>query len=66
MLYSINKSKPNLHSKKPKQIIKDIDTLPYHTIHMGGNFQKEFTHEIPKEKKKLGIRYSFTFRKHKK
>ncbi len=31
---------------------------------MWGNFQKEFTHEIPVQKKVLGTRYSFTFRKH--
>ena len=33
-------------------------------IHMGGEFQREFTHEIPIEKKKQGLRYSFTFRHH--
>jgi len=31
---------------------------------MGGNFQKEFTHEIPVEKKIKEVRYSLTFRKH--
>jgi alkylated DNA repair dioxygenase AlkB len=31
---------------------------------MWGDFQKEFTHEIPVQKKVLGTRYSFTFRKH--
>jgi len=31
---------------------------------MWGDFQKEFTHEIPVQKKVLGVRYSFTFRKH--
>lgn len=31
---------------------------------MGGNFQKEFTHEIPIEKKITDTRYSLTFRKH--
>ena len=34
-------------------------------IHMGGDFQKEFTHEIPIESKIKEERYSFTFRKHK-
>ena len=33
-------------------------------IHMGGNFQQEFTHEIPIEKKVKEERYSFTLRKH--
>ena len=31
---------------------------------MCGDFQKEFTHEIPVQKKVKGVRYSFTFRKH--
>ena len=31
---------------------------------MGGDFQKEFTHEIPIEKKIKLPRYSFTLRKH--
>jgi len=31
---------------------------------MSGNFQKEFTHEIPIEKRVKGERYSFTFRQH--
>ena len=31
---------------------------------MAGEFQKEFTHEIPMEKKKKKARISFTFRKH--
>lgn len=31
---------------------------------MAGDFQKEFTHEIPMEKKKKNPRISFTFRRH--
>lgn len=35
---------------------------------MAGDFQKEFTHEIPpsrsRSKQEKGCRYSFTFRKH--
>ena len=31
---------------------------------MGGEFQKEFTHEIPIERKVKNVRWSFTFRKH--
>lgn len=45
--------------------ILDVPTKSYHLLHMGGNFQKEFTHEIPVEKKIKDIRFSFTFRKHK-
>jgi hypothetical protein len=44
----------------------DIPINNLDVIHMGGNFQKEFTHEIPPTKKDVGIRYSFTFRNHKK
>jgi len=32
---------------------------------MGGDFQKEFLHEIPVQKKIKEPRFSFTFRKHK-
>jgi alkylated DNA repair dioxygenase AlkB len=67
-----------IRNKKTKKIIKNIPTIPYEILHMGyrrsrnlinfvdlgGNFQKEFTHEIPVEKRREGIRYSFTFRKH--
>tara|TARA_E500000178_G_C17035067_1_gene762953 strand:- start:2566 stop:3150 length:585 start_codon:yes stop_codon:yes gene_type:complete len=45
--------------------ILDVPTKSYHLLQMGGNFQKEFTHEIPVEKKVKDIRFSFTFRKHK-
>jgi alkylated DNA repair dioxygenase AlkB len=53
-----------IRNKKDKSIEKDISTIPNTIFHMGGDFQKEFTHEIPKEKKILQERYSFTFRKH--
>ena len=33
-------------------------------LHMGGDFQKEFTHEIPVQKRITGSRISFTFRYH--
>ena len=45
--------------------ILDVPTKSYHLLQMGGNFQKEFTHEIPVEKKIKDIRFSYTFRKHK-
>ena len=44
----------------------DIPTISNSIIHMGGDFQKEFTHGIPVEKKVNGVRYSLTFRKHNK
>ena len=53
-----------IREKKSGKLVLDIPTLPYHLIHMGGEFQKEFTHEIPVEKKVKDVRYSFTFRKH--
>ena len=53
-----------IRDKKTKKIIMDIPTTSGSIIHMGGDFQKEFTHGIPVEKKVEGIRYSFTGRKH--
>ena len=53
-----------IRNKFTKKIIKDISTQEGMFIQMGGDFQKEFTHEIPKELKIKEIRYSFTFRKH--
>ena len=45
---------------------KELDVLLQsgEIIQMVGDFQKEFTHEIPVEKKVTMERYSFTFRKH--
>jgi alkylated DNA repair dioxygenase AlkB len=54
-----------IRDKTTRKIVKDIPTVPFQIIHMAGNFQKEFIHEIPIEKKVKGGRYSFTFRKHK-
>lgn len=53
-----------IRNKITKELVKDIPTTPNVFLHMGGDFQKEFTHEIPVEKKVKGTRYSFTFRKH--
>ena len=53
-----------IRDKLNSKIVLDIPTNPYEIIHMGGDFQKEFTHEIPIEKKIKDVRYSFTFRKH--
>lgn len=54
-----------IRDKKTKQIFKDIQIKNLDIIHMGGDFQKEFTHEIPQTKKFTEPRYSFTFRHHK-
>ena len=53
-----------IRDKETKKIVKDIPTLSNKIIHMGGDFQKEFTHEIPIERKVKDIRWSFTFRRH--
>jgi len=53
-----------IRDKLTKDIIIDIPTRSNSIIHMGGNFQKEFTHGIPVEKKIKGMRYSLTFRTH--
>jgi len=53
-----------IRDKTTKRIVCDIPMRPYTIIKMSGDFQKEFTHEVPKEKKVKGRRVSFTFRKH--
>lgn len=53
-----------IRNKATKNVVADILTLPNTIIQMEGQFQKEFTHEIPIEKKVLEARYSFTFRCH--
>ena len=54
-----------IRDKLTRKIVKDVPTTPYSMIHMAGNFQKEFTHEIPIEKKVKDARISITFRNHK-
>ena len=54
-----------IRDKKTKEIVQDIQIKNLDIIHMGGDFQKEFTHEIPVTKKQVDQRYSFTFRHHK-
>ena len=53
-----------IRDKKTNKIVQDIMTKNNYLIQMAGDFQKEFTHEIPIEKKIKDVRYSFTFRKH--
>ncbi len=55
-----------IRDKKTNKIKLDVLTNSYELLHMGGDFQKEFTHEIPIEKKVKEPRISFTFRYHKK
>lgn len=53
-----------IRNKMTGKIEIDVPTDPNKIIQMAGDFQKEFTHEIPVEKKVKGVRYSFTFRRH--
>ena len=53
-----------IRSKTEKGIYKDIIMKNGMVIHMGGEFQTEFTHEIPVEKRINEERVSFTFRYH--
>lgn len=53
-----------IRNKVTGKIEIDVPTDPNKIIQMAGDFQKEFTHEIPIEKKVKGVRYSFTFRRH--
>jgi alkylated DNA repair dioxygenase AlkB len=53
-----------IRDKKTGAIMVDVPTNPDMMIQMCGNFQKEFTHEIPKQKRVHGVRYSLTFRRH--
>ena len=54
-----------IRNKSDKKITMDIPLVSHSIVHMGGDFQKEFTHEIPVEKKIKEPRVSFTFRYHK-
>lgn len=53
-----------IRNKLTNEIVMDIPTTSTEIWVMGGDFQKEFTHEIPVEKKVKDKRISFTFRKH--
>lgn len=53
-----------IRNKLTNEIVLDIPTKSQEILIMRGNFQKEFTHEIPVEKKVKNKRISFTFRKH--
>jgi len=64
--FRIREKAPKSDQNKTMPIIKDIPTDSGVIMHMGGDFQKEFTHEIPVEKTVKNPRYSLTFRHHKK
>jgi alkylated DNA repair dioxygenase AlkB len=52
-----------IRDKATNNIVMDIPTNSNEILIMGGDFQKEFTHEVPVEKKITTARISFTFRK---
>ena len=53
-----------IRDKQTGKIVTDVPTTSGEIWIMGGDFQKEFTHEIPIEKKVKQPRISFKFRKH--
>ena len=53
-----------IRDKFERTIICDEPTTHGGILHMGGTFQKLYTHEIAKQKKIKGSRISFSFRKH--
>ena len=53
-----------IRNKKSKEIMFDEITTHGCILHMGGNFQELYTHEVPIQKKIKEHRISFTFRKH--
>ena len=53
-----------IRDKKTKAVVYELPTTPGTLIAMGGSFQREFTHEIPVQKKVQGERWSLTFRRH--
>lgn len=53
-----------IRNKVDKKIVHEENTTHCSLLHMGGNFQELYTHEIPIQKKIKETRISFTFRKH--
>lgn len=53
-----------IRQKKTKEKIMDIELEPCTLYVMDGNFQKEYTHEIPIQKNIKDSRISLTFRTH--
>lgn len=53
-----------IRDKKTKKIVLDFDHIPRSLLVMEGNFQSEYTHEIPAQKLIKDPRISVTFRRH--
>jgi alkylated DNA repair dioxygenase AlkB len=60
----IKSKTPNHPAMNGKKKFRDFDMVAGTVMSMQGDFQKEFTHEIPEQKLLTGSRTSFTFRKH--
>jgi alkylated DNA repair dioxygenase AlkB len=54
-----------IRDKRTGAIRLNVLTHPGRMIQMSGEFQREFVHEIPVERKVSSARYSLTFRRHK-
>jgi alkylated DNA repair dioxygenase AlkB len=53
-----------IKKRQCKEPLYTTPLLSYDMVQMGGDFQKIYTHEVPKDKT-TGTRYSLTFRQHK-
>ena len=53
-----------VRDKYTDQIVANIPLIEGQMIHMGGNFQTEFTHEVPCEESVTGVRYSINFHRY--
>jgi len=49
-------------NKKSKELVREVLMMPTRFLHMSGDFQREFTHEIPIDERITTARFSFTFR----
>lgn len=55
-----------VREKKSGKVVLDYEIPPCSLLVMDGDFQKEFTHEVPVRKKIKDTRWSLTFRHHSK
>lgn len=53
-----------IRDRSTREIVMDVAVPSGALLRMGGDFQREFTHEVPVEKRIREGRYSFTFRQH--
>jgi alkylated DNA repair dioxygenase AlkB len=53
-----------IRNKNDKECVCNEYTTHCGILHMGGNFQQLYTHEIPIQRSVKDTRYSFTFRRH--